>query len=226
MKAQNKLKYLVIPLLLIKLIAANALMPDEKTVEALKPKLNSERIAYFFGNYHIEQLNVCSSVFPESRISNLYSSHDGVKIMRTLAIVNYVTPINPFLKTSHTKILAGTSIGIALRDAGWEVIKKPIYFGEIALSANVMKWMHEKTRSTGTIHIYQLEVKNDEHPTLIPYCTIIEIHSPQYLTNSWLKALNSKDFIEYQTANSNVNKLLPRIKKCLAEFPIPEIQTK
>lgn len=228
MKARTwfNFKYSVVCLLFIKVITVNALMPDEKTVEALKPKLNSDRIALFFGNYGIEQLKACSTSFAGSRISNLYSTHDGVKIMRTLAIVDYANPVDPLLKESHEKILSGTSIGIALRDAGWELVKKPIYFGQKSLSPNVMKWMHENKQSSGAIHIYQLEVKNADHPALIPYCTIIEVHSPQYLTNDWLKALNSKDYFEYQTENPNVKNLLMRLENCLTEFPTPNSEKK
>lgn len=215
-------KYLIAAILFMKIITVNALIPDEKTVAALKPKLNSDRIAFFFGNFDLELLKTCPTVFPDSRISNLYSTHDNKKIMRTLAIVDYVKPVNPLLKTPHEKILSGTAIGIALRDEGWELVKKPIYFGEIQLTANVMKWMHQDKPSSGAIHMYQLEVKNADHPALIPYCTIIEIHSPQYLTSEWLRALNGKDYIENQSANSEINALLARVKECLSEFPPPQ----
>lgn len=55
----------------------------------LKQKLNSDRIKFLFGSYGVDPLNIQSSVFPNSRISNLHSTHDGKKIMRTLAVVNF-----------------------------------------------------------------------------------------------------------------------------------------
>ncbi len=200
--------------------SAAAISLDDKTVDLLKPKLNSSRISYFFGSYGIEQLECCSTIFPHSRISNLYSLHDNTKIMRTLAIIDFM-PVNPELQVVHKQILGGTSIGIALREAGYDLIKSPIYFGSIPLSIAVLKWMQEEKEQTGAIHIYMLEVKKSGKDKVIPYCTIIEIHSPLYLTPSWLKALYNKEYPDFHYATPIVQVLLAQTKKCLDDFPIP-----
>jgi hypothetical protein len=207
----------------IMLSATSLPSPNDKTATALKPKLNSERIEHFFGNYGVETINACGDIFPDSRISNLYSTHDKQKIMRTFAVVDYVSPIPELLRTVHDqKILSGESIGRALKEAGWEILKTPIYFGEISLSAPVMKWMHEAKRSKGTAYIYQLSVYNKEHPNYISYCTISEIYSPQYLTKEWMKALyGDEEYFEHDDEDLFVKMTLQKVENCLNKLPTP-----
>jgi hypothetical protein len=189
---------------------------EEKVVELLKPKLNSDRIEYFFGNYAIETLDIQSSAFPGSRITNLYSVHEGKKVMRTLAVVDFFDPVHPNLKEAHRQISEGKSIGIALRDEGWMIQKRPVYFGEIALSPSVMEWMDEAHQNQAAVHVYRLEVsKNNE---MIPYCTIIEVHSPQYLSQEWLKAFYPDQYDAYSVVNQETADLLERLSILMKEF--------
>lgn len=171
---------------------------QECVVELLKTKLNSDRIEYFFGSYGVEKIEIDSSAFPGSRITNLYSLHEGKKVMRTLAVVDFFKPVHEELKEVHRQINDGKSIGIALRDGGWTIQKKPVYFGEIALSPTVMAWMDEH-QEQAAVHVYRLEVSNSH--SSIPYCTIIEVHSPQYLDTAWLKAF----YPEYGTYSENTD---------------------
>lgn len=207
----------------IMLTATSLPSPNDKTATTLKQKLNSERIEHFFGNYGVEIINSCNDIFPDSRISNLYSTHDKQKIMRTFAVVDYVSPIPEPLRVVHDqKILSGESIGRSLKKAGWEILKTPIYFGEINLSEPAMKWMHEAKRSKGTVYIYQLSVYNKENPNYISYCTISEIYSPQYLTKEWMKALYGKDeYFEHDDEDLFVKMTLQKVENCLNKLPTP-----
>ena len=125
-----------------------------KVVEFLKPKLNSDRIEYFFGSYGVDPLEIASPAFPSSRISNLYSIHQGKKIMRTLAVVDFFQPVHPDLTDVHHEILEGKSVGIALREEGWNIKKSPVYFGMAMLSPGVMDWMDENCVDQAALHVY------------------------------------------------------------------------
>jgi len=194
-------------------IAATKAAPDiqPEIVDFLKPKLNSDRIEYFFGSYGIDTLDIDSPVFPNSRITNLYSIHNEKKIMRTLAIVDFTQPIHPDLSDAHREIAEGKSIGIALRKHGWVIHKTPVYFGTIPLSAGLMDWMKESRVDQAALHIYLLEVSKDGKPYYIPYCTIMEVHSPQYLTIEWLQALYDDQYEKFSIATEEVTSLLYRL---------------
>lgn len=195
--------------------------PNDKTVAELKTKLNSERIEYFFGSYGVEAINACADIFPDSRISNLYSTHDKKKIMRTFAVVDYVKPIPEPLLAVHEKIKSGESIGTALKKAGWEIVKTPIYFGEINLSASAMKWMHELKTTKGAAYVYQLSVYNKEHPNYISYSTIAEVYSPQYLSVDWMKALYGEAYFEHDDDDLYTKTIIQNVSNCLNKLPDP-----
>ncbi len=193
---------------------------QRETVALLKPKLNSDRIEYFFGSYGVDALKIESPVFPASRIANLYSIHQGKKIMRTLAVVDFFQPISSDLQEVHREIIEGKSIGIALRDRGWIVHKKPIYFGVTSLSPELMKWMDEPTIDQAALHIYRLEVSRKGQSEMTPYCTIIELYSPQYLTEEWLQALYGDQYQEFSIKTEEVVDLLCRLLVLIQNFPL------
>jgi len=199
------------------LTAAEPLQQD--LVRELRPRLNSDRIAYFFGSYGVDTLNIESWAFPDSRIANLYSLHNGRKVMRTLAVVDFAEPVHPELLEVHDAVAAGKSIGIALRDEGWTIEKTPIYFGVLELSANVMRWMDEQEVSKGAVHIYRLNANRGRES--IPYCAIMEVHSPQYLSPEWLHALYPEQYEVFSCCTTETSPLLFRLSKLMAEFPAP-----
>ncbi|MCB1075377.1 MAG: hypothetical protein KDK59_07560 [Simkania sp.] len=125
-----------------------------EVVQSLKPKLNTERIEYFFGNSGVELLEIDSPAFVEKRISNLYSiDNTGRKIMRCLAIVDFTVPIHYNLTDSHQEICTGSPIGTTLKKHGWSITKKPIYFSTISLSPELMLWMEEVETNEAALHI-------------------------------------------------------------------------
>lgn len=211
------LKTSLFVLLCLSGLKAFAIELNSETVEKLKPMLNSERIESIFGNYGIEPYKLCTNYFPQARISNIYSIHSNQKIMRSLAIVDFKQPISPALIAAHNKIIDGASIGRTLRNAGWSIIKKPIYFGEIPLSGKVLKAMNETVPKNAALYIYQLTVMNKEFTDPIPYCRVIEIYSPQYLTQDWIKALYDKEYPLYRKENAAANEILEPLGKCIQE---------
>ena len=191
----------------------------QEIVELLKPKLNSDRIEYFFGSYGIDQLAIDSPAFPGSRIANLHSIDQDKKIMRTLAIVDFLHPVHPDLCSIHCEIVAGKSIGTALREQGWIIHKKPVYFGEISLSQELMDWMDEYGVDKAAVHIYRLEVTRNNLLDSIPYCIIIEVHSPKYLSKKWLQAFYGDQYDKFSIFSEEAATLLFRLSILVQEFP-------
>ncbi len=184
---------------------------NQNVVELLKPKLNSDRIEYFFGSYGVDPLDIAS----DSRIANLYSLDNGKKIMRTLAVVNFSDPMNSELQHVHREIVAGKSIGIALREDGWTIHKNPVYFGSVDLSSNLMEWMDEKDETTAAVHFYRLDVSKNDLDAM-NYCTILEVHSPQYLSEEWLQALYSD---QYGIESEEASQLKAKLTNLIQNFP-------
>jgi len=213
------MKKAVLILLMLAASLSSAQPVQEDVVQELKPRLNSDRITYFFGSYGVEALDIETSTFPKSRIANLFSLRDGQRVMRTLAVVDFKDPVHSELANVHETIVAGKSIGIALRDEGWTIQKVPVYFGVIELSQSVMQWMEEATVGMGAIHIYRLDVTKGERA--IPYCTIVEIHSPEYLSPEWLQALYPEQYDNFSVCTLETSSLLFRLSKLMAKFPAP-----
>lgn len=195
---------------------------DSDIIETLKPKLNTQRIEYFFGSVGVEVLDIESSAFVEKRVSNLHSVHEnGQKIMRTLAIVDFNQPVHPKLSPAHQEIVDGGPIGTTLKKHDWKIVKKPIYFSTILLSPSVMQWMNEAESNEAAVHMYQLEVSRDVSSESISYCTIIEIQSPQYLTSEYLEAIYDDQFKQYHQSNASIDSLISRCVELMEIFPDP-----
>ncbi len=191
----------------------------QEAIEALIPKLNSDRITYFFGNYGVEQITLGSPSFGEYRISNLYSIHDGQKFMRTLAVVQFHQPVPQELHRVHQEILRGESIGIALRNNGRKFDKTPLYFGSVLLSSPVRSWMREEEIRQAAVHIYRLSVFREGEEERVPYCTIMEVHSPQYLNEEWLEALYADQYNHFREKSRQVKKLLEALDVLMIQIP-------
>lgn len=208
--------------------------PSPQRVALLRPKLNSERIEFFFGSYGISPLLVCQNEFPGSRISNLFSLEKNRKILRTLAVVKFVEPVDPQLSLLHQKILTGASMGSTFQESGWKVEKESLYFGELNSSRPLLELMgltseespsKSRPKSLGgvptkvAVHIYRFSVRKSKTASPIVYSQIIEVHSPEYLTLDWLKALYGKtNFQETSQANLEITKLLEQLQRCLSSL--------
>lgn len=147
---------------------------DEQT----RPLANSERIQLMFGNYAIEVLEND----PGIRVSSLYSTHEGVRVNRTFAVVAYPDVIEHAFRKEHDAIVKGQSIGTLFKDRGWVLEKHHRYFGEIEtpvdLFCTTLKPRSDR-KARSAIHVYTLVVKKEDSE--FEYASIAEIHHPEFL---------------------------------------------
>lgn len=145
--------------------------------------LNSERIEQTFGSYGIDVVYADD----ETRISNLYSLHDGVKFTRTLAFVGLPADVERAIAQEHQAIVDGGSIGAVFRDAGWAVIKTGHSYFTASLPPPVLEGMRIAGDMQFAAHGYRLEVAKGEQA--FDYALIIEIHHPDYLVQADLEEI-------------------------------------
>lgn len=195
--------------------AHNGFSSKDELIPLLQPMLNSERINHLFGSYGVDVLPFCDSMQSDTRLSNLYSQHDNKKVMRTLAFVKFNQQMPQSLLPAHQQIEAGASIGSTLKEHGWSIEKKPVYFGELELNDAVLKMMHEKHAQKAAVFIYELNVQSKDTGQKLTYCTIIEIYSPQYLTLAWLQKLYQTQYDNHLVINESNQASLKHVMDCL-----------
>lgn len=170
--------------LLVSYGAVNQIANDEQAANYnpspwLKPGLlNSARIELKFGSYGVQIL--AQDQVTGIRLSSLYSEHEDEKIARTIAFTQYEANINDKLRMAHKEILAGGSIGSTLKKYGFDV-KKDLFFKGLVedMPDRLHNLMHAQERAFATV-IYNLVAK--EGNNYYPYCTIVEVYSPEFLT--------------------------------------------
>jgi hypothetical protein len=148
--------------------------------------LNSDRIEQTFGSYGVDVLHSEGL----RRESSLYSSEDGIRTTRTYAVVEYQGEPRSAYAREHALIKAGGSIGATFRRAGWTIDKRHLYIGELEMPdayAHIGELMRIDLPETLATHVYLLIVTGDEGS--FAYATITEIHHPEYLTATDLKAI-------------------------------------
>lgn len=177
-----------------------------KSVAALKNKLNSERIEYFFGNYGIEKTATCQKLFPDAKVSVLYSwDKQKTKSWKTLAIVLFHSVEDPRLIETDRKIKEGASLGATLKENGYLIRKEPVYIGETGPDKN-------------SYLVYELKVKHrTRNPNWISYCQIVEIYSKDYLNQEWLNALYPEKSTQGK-GSKNTSSLKSFIETCFQNF--------
>jgi hypothetical protein len=156
---------------------------------SLQPEvLNSERIKDRFGTYGVEIIDQNDS----TRRSNLYSTHDGVSVSRTYAVVEFVGSNIVDMSEVHDKVIDGASIGSTLKDDGWQIRKETIYVGTLdlpGLGHPIAQLMRLQKDADLAVHAYNLHI--EKASMSVQYATIIETHHPAYLTESELRQLYS-----------------------------------
>ena len=184
----------------------NEASPVDKHARALG---NSDRIQLKFGNYGIEVLENS----PGIRVSNLYSTHAGVKTNRTFAVVAYPAVIEPAFRTEHDAIISGQSIGIVFRNNGWLITKRHQYFGKIESSPEypgVFSVFGDIGASQPAIHVYSLLVRKDSSE--FQYAFITEVHHPEYLSLEDLEAVYGDEFDSKLKKSKDVSDFLNIVK--------------
>ena len=156
-------------------IAAQAPLVTPSEAE-LRPLLNSERIAMEFGSYGIDVLESDARV----RVSNLYSVHQGTKICRTFAVVQFPGLIKNAYSVEHEAIFSGQSIGAVFAQHGWTIEKINRYFGVLHSTDRVAGLMGEIAPQPLAVHLYDFKVSKPG--TSLIYASIAEVHHPDYLS--------------------------------------------
>ena len=147
--------------------------------------LNSERIRQQFGNYGIEVLQQDAQL----RVTNLYSTEPEGRICRTLAVVSFNVQAPIELAAAHDEILAGGSIGTVLSSNGWRVVKRRLALHEIKVgvesrAATLMQLSGSRLLAAD---LYELAAERDG--ATLSYAIIAEIHHPDFMSISRLRAL-------------------------------------
>ena len=149
-----------------------------------QPALNSDRIEKEFGSYGVEIISQDEA----RRVSSLYSGEGEDRITRTWAIVEYLDPDESAFQSEHEAIVAGGSIGITFRGAGWVITKEPVATEHIELSnsdTQIGQHMRIGLPARLASHTYKFVVsKNDQS---FDYARITEIYHPNYLSLSDLQ---------------------------------------
>jgi hypothetical protein len=152
---------------------------------------NSDRIRLKFGSYGIEIVENGARI----RVSNLYSTKDGVKTNRTFAVVMYPVVIEPAFAKEHDAIINGQSIGIVFKEHGWRIEKHHQYVGELDVGPD-FSTIHAVFGDIGevrpVIHVYSLLIK--KHNAQFHYASIAEVHHPDYLGLADLRTIFGKEF--------------------------------
>lgn len=154
--------------------------------------LNSERIEKRFGSYSVDVLASDAGL----RRSSLFSMTDGKRVCRTYAVAQFADPLGEHCGDAHAKVLAGNSIGAIFRSQGWNVHKQTLHIGSLELPPGnhvIPRLMHIDTPCKLALHVYQLLLAKDSQ--VLEYATILEIHHPDYLSESDLYELYEYDIV-------------------------------
>jgi hypothetical protein len=140
--------------------------------------LNSDAITQTFGSYGVAVLAQTDT----TRLANLYSLHEGQRICRTLALTQFANHIPAALGMAHESILAGSSIGATLADAGFAMQKiDPEWF--TLLSGDLFEELSGHSVRPGTplaVQTYALCVEIDGD--CVPYATLAEAYHPAHIS--------------------------------------------
>lgn len=151
-------------------------------LQKMQGLLNSQRIQLLFGHYDVEVLFQDDGL----RITNLNSNG----VMRTCAIVHFASSVPDWLQQTHNKIYNGGSIGQTIKEDKFQLTKRDSFLGVTDLP-EFAKLKMETEENSAAVHIYQLMVSHPKTAETVMYCTITEVHSPQYLTVGDLLHLTS-----------------------------------
>jgi len=177
------------------MLASDSAIPDqcENAVEdqTSADLGNSDRIRLKFGNYGIGIVENDLRI----RVSNLFSTDNGVKTNRTFAVVMYPAVIEAAFRQEHESIINGQSIGIVFRDNGWLIDKRHQYIGELKTFSDisgVSPVFGDIGLVRPVIHVYSLFIKKNNAE--FHYASIAEVHHPDYLDLKQLKSIYGSEF--------------------------------
>ena len=140
------------------------------------PTLNSDAIKATFGSYGVEVISQSES----TRVANLYSVSGDTKICRTLAVTEFVLPMDPALTEAHRLIRAGGSIGATLRSAGFSINKKLLIKTETAAGDEFVSLTHGSVLKEAPLYTKVYALFAQQGSRQIPYAVIAEAYHPEH----------------------------------------------
>ena len=140
------------------------------------PTLNSDAIKATFGSYGVEVISQSES----TRVANLYSVSGDAKICRTLAVTEFVLPMDPALTEAHRLIRAGGSIGATLRSAGFSINKKRLIKTETAAGDEFVSLTHGSVLKGAPLYTKVYALFAQQGSRQIPYAVIAEAYHPEH----------------------------------------------
>ena len=140
------------------------------------PTLNSDAIKATFGSYGVEVISQSES----TRVANLYSLSGDAKICRTLAVTEFILPMDPALTEAHRLILAGGSIGATLRSAGFTINKKLLVKTETAAGDEFESLTHGSVPVGAPLYTKVYALFAQQGGLQIPYAVIAEAYHPEH----------------------------------------------
>jgi len=173
-----------------------------------RPLRNSDRIKIKYGNYNIDIYENDTNI----RVSKLYSTKNGLKTNRTLAVVSYPTVIDAAFKKEHEAIVNGQSIGEVFEQNGWTIDKHHQYLGEIEIPTEYSGSdpLFGTASNPPAIHIYSLVVSKNEYR--FNYALIAEVHHPDFLRLEDLEAIYVHKPDNHQEDNGRVQDFLQIVR--------------
>ena len=144
------------------------------------PILNSDTIKATFGSYGVEVISQSQS----TRVANLYSVSGDAKICRTLAVTEFVLPMDPALTEAHQLIRAGGSIGATLRSAGFSINKKRLIKTETAAGDEFVSLTHGSVLKGAPLYTKVYALFAQQGSRQIPYAVIAEAYHPEHFPPS------------------------------------------
>ena len=195
-----------------KLIGAAATALLLATACAAVDELNSERIRRLYGNYGVEIVAQTESL----RVTNLYSSSDGVKTCRTLAIVRFAPDASRNFASAHDAIVAGASIGETLAREGFALEKTTRRLDAFRYSVTpsfLQRLMRIEGQTALALHVYDLSATRAG--VAMKYATIAELHHPAYWSAAELgRHLNGTAITPLTAAErANLDALVRRVSQ-------------
>lgn len=171
--------------------------------------MNSDQIRARFGSYGVEVLGQTS----HERLANLYSQHGGLRICRTLALTHFLTIDAPELEACHNAIVAGASIGVTLRRAGWTMEKTNAVTATTLCGTGFSSLTAGTVQPGVTIAIKAYTLQISKASGSVDYATIAEAYHPQHVspsadtTGSRTRATPLSDRTTQETLNALIGTL-------------------
>ena len=160
----------------IKLLSFILAVLVNATWAEVTPTLNSDAIKATFGSYGVEVISQSES----TRVANLYSLSGDAKICRTLAVTEFVLPMDPALIQAHRLIKSGGSIGATLRSAGFSINKKLLIKTETAAGDEFVSLTHGSVLVGAPLYTKVYALFAQQGNRQMPYAVIAEAYHPEH----------------------------------------------